>query len=96
MAQEPAETLTRPSSAPSAVRASEAAYTRTDGAPQRAPRFPDTPWGQARGATGWSLRELSRRTGINPGELSRIERERGGGATPDQALRLLRVYGMAS
>lgn len=41
--------------------------------------------------TGWSLRDLSSRTGISPGVLSRIERGIGG-PTPDQALSLLGVY----
>ena len=69
-----------------------AASLRTN-APQRAPRFPDTPWGRLRGEWGWSLRELSAKTGINPAELSRIER--GFGPTPERALRLLTVYGIA-
>jgi hypothetical protein len=57
---------------------------------QRTPQFPKTPWGKLREATGWSLRELERRTRINAGVLSRIER--GFGPTPDQARKLLAVY----
>jgi hypothetical protein len=60
-------------------------------APQRTPRYPDTPWGRLRGARGWSLRELEAKTGINAGVLSRIERGIGG-ATPDQARVLLAVF----
>lgn len=59
-------------------------------APQRQPRFPDTPWGRLRRSTGWSLRELAERTSINVADLSRIER--GIGPTPDHARRLLAVY----
>jgi transcriptional regulator with XRE-family HTH domain len=58
--------------------------------PQRRPRFPDTPWGRLRGSAGWSLRDLAALTGINPADLSRIER--GIGPTPDHARRLLAVY----
>jgi len=60
-------------------------------APQREPVAPLTAWGRPRGVAGWSLRELARRTGINPGELSKIER---GLAcpTPDQAWRILEAY----
>lgn len=58
--------------------------------PQRTPRAPDTPWGRLRGARGWSLRELSRRSGVNPADLSRIEH--GLGPTPDQARLLLTAY----
>ncbi len=61
--------------------------------PQRAPRFPDTPWGRLRAVRRWSLRELARRSGINPADLSRIERFTGG-AQPDQALLLLVAYGL--
>lgn len=61
-------------------------------APQRTPRAPDTPWGRLRGARGWSLRELESKTGINAGVLSRIERDTR--VTPEQALKLLRVYGI--
>ena len=57
---------------------------------QRTPRAPDTPWGRLRGSRGWSLRELAARTGVNPADLSRIER--GMGPTPDQARRLLAEY----
>jgi hypothetical protein len=64
-------------------------------APQRTPRAPATVWGSPRGRLGWSLRELASRTGINAGELSRIERGRSC-PSPDQALRLLRAFGMAS
>ena len=42
-----------------------------------------------REATGLSLREVSRRSGINPGRLSIIER--GVLATPDETRRLLAV-----
>jgi ribosome-binding protein aMBF1 (putative translation factor) len=60
-------------------------------APQRVPRAPDTAWGRPRGKLGWSLRELSLRTGINPGELSRIERGRSC-PSPEQAGRIVDVY----
>lgn len=62
-------------------------------APQRTPKAPDTPWGRLRSARGWSLRDLEAQTGINAGVLSRIERGIGG-PTPDQALKLLKTYGM--
>lgn len=42
--------------------------------PQRTPKAPDTEWGRPRRALGWSLRELAARTGINAGDLSKIER----------------------
>lgn len=66
-----------------------AAPVRTN-ALQRTPRFPDTPWGRLRGTRGWSLRELAALSGINAGELSRIER--GMGPTPDRARILLAIY----
>ena len=69
--------------------AERTAALRTN-APQRTPRFPDTPWGRLRGSRGWSLRELAQLTGINAAELSRIER--GMGPTPDRARVLLAVY----
>jgi hypothetical protein len=59
-------------------------------APQRAPKWPDTPWGRLRGEKSWSLRQLEARTGINAGVLSRIER--GFGPSPDQARKLLAAY----
>ncbi len=64
-------------------------------APQRTPRAPDTAWGRPRGEKGWSLRDLAERTGINAGELSRIERGRSC-PTPDQAARILAAYQVAS
>lgn len=67
-----------------------AAALRTN-APQRAPRAPDTPWGRLRGERGWSLRELGLRSGVNPADLSRIERGIGG-PTPEQARRLLTAF----
>lgn len=60
-------------------------------APQRMPKAPDTEWGRPRGALGWSLRQLAERTGINAGELSRIERGRSC-PTPAQARRLLAAF----
>jgi hypothetical protein len=60
-------------------------------APQRMPKAPDTDWGRPRGRLGWSLRQLSERTGINPGDLSKIERGRSC-PTPDQARRLLAAF----
>ena len=50
-----------------------------------------TPWKAMREATGLSQREIARRTGINSGRLSIIER----GVTPtdDEAARLRRVLG---
>jgi plasmid maintenance system antidote protein VapI len=60
-------------------------------APQRTPHAPDTAWGRLRQPTGWSLRELAGRTGINAGELSRIERGRTC-PTPDQARVLLAAF----
>lgn len=64
---------------------------RRRGKPRQAP---DTEWGRARAVLGWSLAELEERTGINRGELSRIER---GLACPkrDQARRLNAVYDAA-
>jgi hypothetical protein len=60
--------------------------------PPRAPKHaPDTPWGRLRTEQGWSIRELAERTGINRGDLSKIERGLGC-ATPDQARRLLVAY----
>lgn len=57
-------------------------------APRTQPVAPDTAWGRLRGQTSWSLRELARRSGVNAGEISKIER---GLAcpTPDQARALL-------
>lgn len=49
-----------------------------------------TSWRQARLALGLSLREVEERTGINRGELSRIER--GIGPRMDHARRLLTVF----
>lgn len=65
-------------------------------APQRAPiyrppAFPDTPWGRARAGKGWSLRQLASFSGINAGELSKIERGLAS-ITPDQAHRLVDAY----
>lgn len=59
--------------------------------PQRTPKFVDSAWGRLRTPTGWSLRELAERTGINAGELSKIERGRSS-PTPDQARRILAAY----
>lgn len=72
-------------------RASACVCTQPASPPQRTPKAPDTPWGQLRGKTGWSLRQLAERTGINPADLSRIERGIGG-PTPNQARRLLEVF----
>jgi hypothetical protein len=58
---------------------------------QKTPHAPDTPWGRLRAPLGWSLRDLSERTGIHIAALSRIER-RIEGPTPDQARALLRVF----
>ncbi len=58
---------------------------------QRRPKAPDTPWGRLRAARGWSLRDMAGRSGVNPADLSRIERGVGG-PTPEQARRLLAVY----
>lgn len=52
--------------------------------------WPETPWGRLRGGTGWSLRELARRSGVNAGEISKIERGIGC-PTPDQAGRILKA-----
>lgn len=60
-------------------------------APQRTPRFPDTAWGRLRQSTGWSLRALAEKTGLNPGTLSRIENGRAC-ASPDEARRLLDAF----
>ena len=53
---------------------------------------PQTPLRQIRLAAGLKLREVSRRTGINPGRLSIIER----GVTPteDEAARILAALTM--
>lgn len=48
----------------------------------------DTPWGRLRAGRAWSLRELAARSGVNAGEISKIERGRTC-ATPDQARALL-------
>lgn len=69
--------------------------TRRETAPQRRPRFPDTPWGRLRGERGWSLRELGRRSGLNIADLSRIERGLQG-ATPDQARGILEAFAEAT
>jgi predicted transcriptional regulator len=65
----------------------------TDGCnpPGRATHAPDTVWGRPRGAIGLSIRELAERTGINRGEISRIERGRSC-PSPDQARRLLDAF----
>jgi transcriptional regulator with XRE-family HTH domain len=48
-----------------------------------------TKWRAMREASGLSLREVSRRTGINPGRLSSIER----GPTDEEAAKLRQVLG---
>jgi transcriptional regulator with XRE-family HTH domain len=48
---------------------------------------PNTPLRQIRLAAGLSLREVERRTGINRGRLSIIER--GVTPTPDESIRIL-------
>lgn len=63
--------------------------------PQQTHHAPDTPWGRLRSERGWSIRELAERSGINRGDLSKIERGLGC-ATPDQARRLLAAYEGAS
>ena len=50
---------------------------------------PLLPWRPLRESLGLSLREVARRTGINPGRLSIIER--GVPASPDEAERLRRA-----
>ncbi len=60
-------------------------------APQKRPRFSDSSWGRERARFGWSLRQLAELTGINAGELSRIERGRGI-LTTEQAIRLLVAF----
>jgi hypothetical protein len=75
----------------SALRCNAADSTAGEPPPQRAPRAPDTEWGRPRAARGWSLRELSKRTGINVADLSRIERGLSC-AKRDQARRLLAVF----
>jgi hypothetical protein len=90
-AQEPSGAVMRGGRArPAALRTNAPAGEIASGPAQRMPRFPDTPWGRLRGSCGWSLRELSAQTGINPADLSRIER--GIGPSPDHARKLLAVY----
>lgn len=48
-------------------------------------------WRDLREASGMSLRMVEERSGINRGEISKIERGRSC-ATPDQARRLLATY----
>jgi ribosome-binding protein aMBF1 (putative translation factor) len=48
---------------------------------------------QYREARGWSLHELSRRSGVAPGLLSRIETKRGANPTLDVMLRLAGAFG---
>jgi predicted transcriptional regulator len=60
-------------------------------APQRAPRFHDTPWGRPRRALGWSLREMAERTGVGAPDLSRIDSGRAA-PTPDQARAILHAF----
>jgi transcriptional regulator with XRE-family HTH domain len=48
-------------------------------------------WKSLREASGLSLREVARRTGINPGRLSSIER----GPTPEEATKLRAVLAAA-
>lgn len=59
--------------------------------PQKTPHAPDTSWGRPRGDRGWSLRHVSRLTGINIADLSRIER---GVSSPtmEQARKLIALY----
>jgi ribosome-binding protein aMBF1 (putative translation factor) len=52
----------------------DVAADRPEEAPQRRPSFHDTTWGRPRARLGWSLRQLAAASGINAGELSRIER----------------------
>lgn len=74
-----------PADQPSALRTNAPATP-----PQRTPRAPNTPWGRLRGERGWSLRQLAEQSGVNPADLSRIER--GMGPTPDQARKLLAIF----
>ncbi len=60
-------------------------------APQRAPRFRDTPWGRPRRELGMSLRDLCAASGINIADLSRIDSGKSA-PTPEQARRLLAVF----
>jgi len=53
---------------------------------------PERDWRALREATGLSLREVARRTGINPGVLSQIETRRMF-PEPREAAALLSVYG---
>lgn len=80
---------------PSADRGATQRCNATQAVPQRTPKFVDSAWGRLRMPTGWSLRELAERTGINAGELSKIERGRSC-PTPDQARRILAAYDGAS
>lgn len=65
--------------------------TRQEPLPQRAPKYADTPWGRLRAERRWSLRDLAGRSGVNIGDLSRIERGQQA-ATPDQARGILEAY----
>lgn len=80
---------------PDIHRASPCVATHPPVPRQRRPKAPDTEWGRPRRALGWSLRQLSERTGINAGDLSRIERGIGC-PTREQARRLLAAFGEAS
>lgn len=68
------------------------AATRGYNQPQRKPR--DGSWRATRLGCGLSIREVEEITGINRGELSRIER--GFGPKPEHARALLHVYGIDS
>jgi len=52
-----------------------------------------TGWRDRREALGLSLREVARRSGVNPGVISRIER--GWPASPADAAKLLRTLDAA-
>ena len=54
---------------------------------------PRPKWRDRREALGMSIRELSRRSGVNRGTISRIER--GWAASPEEAEALVRVLGDA-
>ena len=58
------------------------------------PRPPAPDWHDYRVKAGLSIRQLEEATGINRGEISRIEQRRSS-PTPIQALRLLVALGLA-
>lgn len=90
------ETVLSGGNGPSRVRARSGVAGAVAGGynqPQATSRRRSSSWRDVRQGLGLSLREVEERTGINRGEVSRIER--GFGPRPEHAVALFRLYGLA-